>query len=401
MSLDAIEAAAARLVGVAQRTPLEPSRAISRLVGAHTVLKCEHLQRTGSFKIRGAYNRIDRLGATERAGGVACASAGNHAQGVALSARLSGVAATVFMPAEAPLPKVQATRAYGAEVVLEGDALADALEAAEKWAAGHGATFVHPYEHPDVIAGQGTLGLEVLEQVPDAGTVVVPVGGGGLISGVASAVKALRPGTRVVGVQASGAASVAASLEAGEPRGVEHPSTIADGIAVKSPGPLTLAHIGERVDEVVTVTDEAIVRAVLLLVERAKQVVEPAGAAGLAALLDGSLALVEPVVVLLCGGNVDPLLLQRIIQSGLVEEGRYHVLRTRLADRPGALSRLLRLLAGVGTNVVAVEHHRLDPTLHLLEVDVELAVETRGHEHVAEVDRALRDHGYSLYGPGT
>ncbi|CAN5265542.1 threonine ammonia-lyase [soil metagenome] len=400
VDLDAIEAAAGRLRGVVQRTPVEPSRAISQLVGARTVLKCEHLQRTGSFKIRGAYNRIDRLDAAERAGGVACASAGNHAQGVALSARLSGVPATVFMPAEAPLPKVQATRAYGADVVLEGDTLADALEAAEKWTAGHGATFVHPYEHPDVIAGQGTLGLEVLEQVPDVGTVVAPIGGGGLISGVASAVKASRPGTRVVGVQAAGAASVPASLEAGEPRGVEHPSTIADGIAVKAPGPLTLAHIQEHVDEVVTVGDEAIARAVLLLVERAKQVVEPAGAAGLAALLAGGFALVEPVVVLLCGGNVDPLLLQRIIQSGLVEEGRYHVLRTRLADRPGALSRLLRLLAGLGANVVAVEHHRLDPTLHLLEVDVELAVETRGHEHVADVDRALRDHGYSLYEPG-
>ncbi|CAN5778273.1 threonine ammonia-lyase [soil metagenome] len=396
VSLDAIRAAAERLDGVAQPTPVEPSRAVSELAGVRTLLKCEHLQRTGSFKIRGAYNRISRLTDAERAGGVVCASAGNHAQGVALSAALVGVGATVFMPAGAPLPKVQATRAYGAAVQLVGETFDDAFAAAREWTAQQGATFVHPFDHLEIIAGQGTIGLELCEQVPDIGTVVVPIGGGGLISGVASAVKALKPEVRVVGVQAAGAASFPASLAAGEPVPLDGLSTIADGIAVKHPGVLTLAHVGERVDEVVTVTDESIARAVLLLVERAKQVVEPSGAAGLAAVLDGAAALTEPVVVLLCGGNVDPLLLLRILQSGLSEEGRYFAFRTRLDDRPGALSQLLSLVADTGANVVAVEHHRFGTRLDLLQVEVQLEVETRGPAHIREVVDRLVAQGYPL-----
>jgi threonine dehydratase len=396
VSLDAIRAAAERLDGVAQPTPVEPSRAVSELAGVRTLLKCEHLQRTGSFKIRGAYNRISRLTDAERAGGVVCASAGNHAQGVALSAALVGVGATVFMPAGAPLPKVQATRAYGAAVQLVGETFDDAFAAAREWTAQQGATFVHPFDHLEIIAGQGTIGLELCEQVPDIGTVVVPIGGGGLISGVASAVKALKPDVRVVGVQAAGAASFPASLAAGEPVPLNGVSTIADGIAVKHPGVLTLAHVRERVDEVVTVTDESIARAVLLLVERAKQVVEPSGAAGLAAVLDGAATLTEPVVVLLCGGNVDPLLLLRILQSGLSEEGRYFAFRTRLDDRPGALSQLLSLVADAGANVVAVEHHRFGTRLDLLEVEVQLEVETRGPAHIREVVDQLVAQGYPL-----
>jgi threonine dehydratase len=396
VSVEEVFAAARRLEGVVQRTPMEPSRAVSEAAGVRTLLKCEHLQRTGSFKIRGAYNRIAKLTADERARGVACASAGNHAQGVALSASLAGVRSTVFMPAGAPLPKVEATRGYGAEVVLVGESFDDACEAALKWAAEQDAVFVHPFDHPDIIAGQGTLGLELLEQVPDAATVVVPIGGGGLVSGVATAVKARRPGIRVLGVQAAGAACFPASLAAGEPRSLTELSTIADGIAVKTPGALTLAHVQARVDEVVTVSDEAIARAVLLLVERAKQVVEPSGAAGLAAVLDRAVTLVEPVVVLLCGGNVDPLLLLRIIQSGMLEEGRYLALRTRLVDRPGELSRLLTTLAHAGVNVLAVEHHRLGTRLGVLEVEVALEVETRGPDHIAEVVAALRDAGYPV-----
>ncbi|MDP9406188.1 MAG: pyridoxal-phosphate dependent enzyme, partial [Actinomycetota bacterium] len=236
IGVDDVVAAAQRLAGVAQHTPLEPSRALSRLAGLRTLLKCEHLQRTGSFKIRGAYNRIAQLTPAERACGVSCASAGNHAQGVALSAQLLDVRATVFMPAGAPLPKVEATRGYGADVVLTGDSFDDAFAAAQEWTAAHGAVFVHPFDHPDIIAGQGTLGLEILADVPDAGTVVVPIGGGGLIAGIAAAVKSRRPEVRVVGVEAAGAAAFPASLATGRPQTLATMATIADGIAVKTPG---------------------------------------------------------------------------------------------------------------------------------------------------------------------
>ena len=396
VGLEEIEGAAARLVGVLHDTPVEHSRSVSELAGVATVLKCEHLQRTGSFKLRGAANRIFQLDAEERARGVVCASAGNHAQGVALSAQLAGCSATVFMPERAPLPKVAATQAYGADVRLVGEGFDEAYTASLEWVQETGATYVHPFEHREVIAGQGTLGLDVLRQVPDAGTVVVPIGGGGLAAGVASAVKLARPQTRVVGVQAEGAAPVPESLSAGEPRAVEQVSTIADGIAVKQPGACTLAHMAARVDEVVTVSDEAIARAVLVLVERAKQVVEPAGAASVAAVLDGKAAFEAPVVALLCGGNVDPLLLHRILQSGLFEEGRYFAFRTRLRDRPGALSALLAVLASEGANVLRVDHHRLNTRLGVLDVEVELAVETRGPDHIATLVAALVERGYPV-----
>jgi threonine dehydratase len=401
ITLDDVRAAAQRLEGVAQLTPVESSRAVSEAAGAPVLLKCEHLQRTGSFKIRGAYNRIVQLSPEECARGVVCASAGNHAQGVALSATLAGVRSTVFMPATAPLPKIEATRAYGAAVQLTEGVFDDAVEAAEKWGAEHDAVFVHPFDHPDIIAGQGTVGLEIAEQLPDVAAVLVPMGGGGLISGVAVALKALRPQVRVIGVQAAGAASFPAALAAGYPVTLDAVATIADGIAVKRPGALTLAHVSALVDEVVTVRDKVIARAVLLLVERAKQVVEPSGAAGLAALLDWSQAgrapLPGPICVLLCGGNVDPLLLGRIISSGLSEENRYLVVRTRLADEPGALSRLLALVAGTGANLVAVNHHRLGIRMGIREVEVELELETRGHDHAAELVETLRASGYPAH----
>jgi threonine dehydratase len=300
------------------------------------------------------------------------------------------------MPAGAPLPKVEATRGYGAEVVLGGETFDDAFDASQKWAAEHDAVFVHPYDHADVIAGQGTLALEVLDQVDDIGTIVVPVGGGGLIAGVAAAVKALRPEVKVIGVQAAGAASFPPAMVAGTPVVLERVETIADGIAVKRPGTLTLAHVQEHVDEVVTVSDEAIARAVLLLVERAKQVVEPSGAAGLAAVLERDVPWPGPVMVVLCGGNVDPLLLARIISSGMYEEGRYLALRTRIEDRPGALSRVLAVLARAGANVVAVDHHRLGTRLGILEVEVELELETRGRAHIAAVVAELTANGYPV-----
>jgi threonine dehydratase len=396
ITLDDIYAARERLVGVAQRTPVEIARAVSARCGYTTVFKCEHLQRTGSFKIRGAYNRISQLSAEEHARGVVCASAGNHAQGVALSATLLGVKSTVFMPVAAPLPKVEATRSYGADVKLVGESFDDAFEASQKWAAENDAVFVHPFDHPDVIAGQGTVGLEIIEQVPDAGTIVVPIGGGGLISGIAVAAKALRPDIRIVGVEAAGAAAFPASLAAGHPVPLAEVSTIADGIAVKTPGELTLAHIARYVDEVVTVTDESIARAVLFLVERAKQVVEPSGAAGLAALLTATGEYTEPVVVLLCGGNVDPLLLNRIIQSGMFEEGRYVMLRTRMSDRPGSLAALLGILADAGANILVVEHHRLGTRLGIQEVEVALEIETRGPQHIRDVIDTLRSSGYPV-----
>jgi threonine dehydratase len=398
VQIEQIEAARQVLAGVVATTPVQPSQAVSAATGVHALLKCEHLQRTGSFKLRGAYHRISTLSAEERAHGVVCASAGNHAQGVALSARLLGVDATVFMPAGAPLPKVAATRGYGARIELVDGGVGDALDAATAYAHDVGAVFVHPFEHPDVIAGQGTLGLDVVDEVDDVGTVVVPIGGGGLISGVATALRARRPRTRIIGVQSDQAAAVPASLAAGAPVTVDVGDTIADGIAVSRPGTLTLAHISALVDDVVTVDDATIARAVLLLAERAKQVVEPSGAAGLAAMLSGAIAppLPEPVVILLCGGNVDPLLLARIIQSGLVSEGRYLALRTRVQDRPGALLKVLDLIAGCGANVVGVEHHRLTPKLGLMEVELELALETRGAEHSMAVVTGLREAGYPV-----
>ncbi len=391
-----IEAARDRLEGVLQRTPIERSRAIGERVGQEVWLKAENLQRTGSFKLRGAANRIARLSAEERARGVVCASAGNHAQGVALAAATMDVEATVFMPVEAPLPKVDATAGYGAEVRLEGGTFDTSLAAARAFAEERGSVFVHPFDHPDIIAGQGTLGLELLEDVPQATTIVVCCGGGGLVSGVAAAVKARRPDVRVVGVQAAGSASFPASLEAGEPRELDTCDTIADGIAVKRPGELTFVHVERLVDDIVTVDDAAISQAVVLLLERAKQVVEPAGAAAVAALLSGAVRPDGPVVATLSGGNIDPLVLQHLVTAGLAAEGRFVTLRTRVPDSPGELARFLRAIADTRANVVGVEHHRLGSRLALGQVEVIVELETRGPEHVARIREALTRDGYPI-----
>lgn len=394
VTLAAVRAAAARIDGVTHVTPVQRSRALSERVGTDVLLKCENLQRTGSFKLRGAYNRIAQLSPQERARGVVCASAGNHAQGVALAASLQGVTSTVFMPVEAPLPKLDATVAYGGTVRTVGETFDDAMAAARAFTEEHDAVFVHPFDHPDIIAGQGTLGLEVVEQVPEFATMVVCLGGGGFLSGIAVVLRALRPHVRIVGVQAAGCASFGPSLAAGHPLTLPATSTIADGIAVKRPGALTLAHVEALVDEVITVTDEELASAVVLLLERAKLVAEPAGAAAVAALLAGKVVGPGPIVATLSGGNIDPLVLQHLVTGGLTSVGRYATLRTRVTDSPGGLSRLLQLIAAERANVVGVAHHRLEHRLELGQVDVVLELETRGHDHVAALVAALEDAGY-------
>ena len=396
VSAAAVREAASRLAHVLQPTPIERSRALSDVLGGDGVLKCENLQRTGSFKLRGAYNRIALLSDAERAGGVVCASAGNHAQGVSLGSALQGVEATVFMPVSAPLPKVAATSAYGARVELVGESFDESLSAALAYAEEHGKVFVHPFDHPDIIAGQGTLALELLDQVPDLATVLVPVGGGGLVSGMAVVLRDARPDVRIVGVQASGAASFPASLVAGAPTEIDVVDTIADGIAVRRPGEVTLAHVDELVDEIVTVGDDVIARAVVLLLERAKLVVEPAGAVAVAAVLDGHLSLESPVVAVLSGGNIDPLLMNQLVTSGLTAEGRYVTLLTRIPDRPGELVRLLELIADARANVVGIEHHRFGRRLRLGQVEVVIELETRGADHVVELSLSMQRAGYPV-----
>lgn len=401
VSVDDVRAARELLRAVAVPTPLIPSRVLSEQLGGPVMLKCENLQRTGSFKIRGAYVRIARLSEAERAGGVVAASAGNHAQGVALAASMLGCKATVFMPTGAPLPKIAATRGYGAEVLFPGPTVDDCLIAAQKYADECGAVFIHPFDHPDVVAGQGTIGLEIMEQCPAARTIVAPVGGGGLLSGIAAAAKGVlkEAGGRevkILGAQAKRAAAFPPSLAAGRPVQVEIEPTMADGIAVGRPGDLTYDLFTGLVDAVVTVTEESISQALLLCLERAKQVVEPAGAAGVAAMLEHMYAFEPPVVVLLSGGNIDPLLLSKVLRHGLAGAGRYLVVRCRLKDRPGALVTLLGELAELGVNVLDVMHERVAARLHVEEAEVLMHLETRGADHSEDVIGRLREKGYTL-----
>lgn len=396
--LGEFEAARAIVARVAQPTPLESSRYLADLLGAPVLLKCENLQRTGSYKIRGAYNRMSKLSAEERARGVVAASAGNHAQGVAFAARELGIHATIFMPVGVAIPKFQATRAYGADVVLSGSIVDETLQAAADFAAETGAVLIPPFDHPDVVAGQGTLGLEILDEVPDVATVVVPIGGGGLISGVASAIKqrAAVDGrtVRIIGVQAANAAAYPPSLAAGEPTDIALTATIADGIAVRRPGALNFAIIREAVDQVVTVSEDDIARAMVMLLERAKLVVEPAGAAGVAAILTGAVPADGTTVAILSGGNIDPLLMQRVISQGLAASDRYLKLRIMLPDRPGQLARIAEILAGVNANVVEVLHTRHGRGMQLSQVELDVSVETRGTDHRRHVIDALRAAGY-------
>jgi threonine dehydratase len=397
-TLEQFEAARAVVAQVAQDTPLESSRYLAELLGQPVYLKCENLQRTGSYKIRGAYNRMSQLTAEERARGVVAASAGNHAQGVAFAARELGIRSTIFMPMGVPLPKLQATKNYGAEVVLGGTAVDEALRAAAAYAEETGAIFIPPFDHPDIIVGQGTLGLEIYESVPDLETVVVPIGGGGLIAGVAAAVKqrAAKDGrvVRVIGVQAQNAAAYPPSLASGEPTTITVNPTIADGIAVGRPGALNFEIIRDYVDEVVTVSEDDMAKALLVLLERAKMVVEPAGAAGVAAVLAGKVTASGPTALILSGGNIDPLLMQRVIAHGLAASDRYLTLRIPLPDRPGQLARTSELVAAANANVIEVLHTRHGHGLQIGQVELELSVETRDPQHRQHVVDTLRAAGY-------
>ena len=391
-----VTAAREVLRNVSAVTPVLYSAVLSDRVGGPVYLKCENLQRTGSFKLRGAYLRISRLSREERARGVIAASAGNHAQGVALAASLLGARATVVMPAGAPLPKIAATRSYGADIVLQGASIEEALAKAQELASEQGSVFIHPFEHPDIIAGQGTVGLEIAEQCPGVRTIVVPVGGGGLAAGIAIAARGTDPDIRITGVQAELVAPYPESIAARTPVPVTGGPTMADGIAVARPGELALSMLCELGAEVLTVSEESLSRALLLCLERAKQVVEPAGAAGVAALLDLPEKLTPPIAVVLSGGNIDPLLLDKLLRRGLSAAGRYLSFRCRLPDQPGALATLLTELAGLGANVLDVVHARFSPHLRIGEVEVLLQVETRGPGHADTVLGQLRAAGYTL-----
>ncbi|MFB7665179.1 threonine ammonia-lyase [Kitasatospora sp. NPDC056138] len=394
ITTDDVRGAHKMLAGVARVTPMESSRHLSALIGSPVHLKCENLQRTGSFKLRGAYVRIAGLSPVQRAGGVVAASAGNHAQGVALAASLLGVRSTVFMPVAAPLPKVAATREYGAEVRLHGATVDEALQAARRYSEATGAVFIHPFDHWDIVTGQATVGLEILEQCPEVRTILVGVGGGGLIAGIAAAVKPLRPDVQVIGVQAASAAAYPPSLAAGRPVTLDHFGTMADGIMVGRPGDIPFEVVNTLADGIRTVSEDALSRALLLSLERLKMVVEPAGVSPIAAMLEQPESFQGPVVAVLSGGNIDPQLMQRVLRHGLAAAGRYLSLRVRLADKPGSLADLLAVLTQVDANVLDVAHVRIDPRLGLTEVEVDLHLETKGPGHCALVVSELGDAGY-------
>jgi threonine dehydratase len=396
VSLDEIRAAHQVIRPIIRYTPMESSRPLQERVGGDVFLKCENLQRTGSFKIRGAYTRIARLSDAEKAAGVVAASAGNHAQGVALAASLLGISATVFMPNGASIAKLQATKAYGADVHMFGATLDQSLDEARRFVADTGGVLVHPFDHPDVLAGQGTVGLEILEQAPEVKTIVVALGGGGLISGIAAAVKPQRADVRIVGVQAEQAAAWPGSLVAGHPVRLEQMSTLADGIAVGEPTAITYSHVSTLVDDVVTVSEDQLSRAMLLCLERAKLVVEPAGVAGVAAIMAGPERFEPPVVAVLSGGNIDPLLMVHIAEHGLVAAGRFLSVRVEISDRPGSLAQLLAEIGILGASVIDLEQSRLGSGLDFGNVEASIRLECRGPEHRHEVLAGLAGSGYRV-----
>jgi threonine dehydratase len=398
LSLAAIREARERISDVARETPVEYSHPFSDRTGAAVHLKLENFQRTGAFKIRGALNRIATLSDAEQAAGVVTASAGNHAQGVALAADRAGVDATIVMPEHAPISKVKATRRYGGRVVLDGVDYDAAQARAHEIEREEDRTYVHAFDDEMVMAGQGTIGLEILDQQPDVETVVVPIGGGGLISGIATAITAQRPEVRVIGVEAAGAASAADSLETGEIRSRDSVDTIADGIATRSIGEQPFEIIQERVDEVVTVSDEEIALALTLLLERSKTLVEGAGAVALAALLEERFAYDEGEVIVpaLCGGNIDMNQLTTVVLRGLIQLGRYLKIRTVLPDQPGALEGLIEIIADKGANIYEIHHERASREVGMSDTEVELELETHGPEHAAELLATLRDDGYTV-----
>ena len=391
------EAAEANVLAIAKQTPLLDSFYLSDLVGGEVFLKAENLQRTGAYKLRGAYNRMSKLTAAERKRGVVAASAGNHAQGVALAASKLGIKATIFMPIGASLPKVQATKGYGAEVVLTGATFAECLKTAQEFSQKKNAVFIPPFDHIDVVVGQGTVGLEIMKELPDVDNIVVAIGGGGLAAGVAVAAKLSAKANgrkvKVYGVQSEHAAPYVPSMKSGKLTEVVTTPTIADGIAVSKPGRIPFELIKKHVDKVVTVSENEIAKAILVLLERAKQVVEPAGAVGVAALIAGKLKLKGKTVVILSGGNMDPLLLQRVVRHGLAAAERYTTISVMLPDRPGQLALTADVIAKANANVVEVLHTRHGLGLKISEVELNLSVETSGHEHTLEVLKALKQAG--------
>jgi threonine dehydratase len=374
-----IREARERIAGIARETPVYSSETFSRIAGRDVFLKAENLQRTGAFKVRGAVNRIATLGAAEREDGVVAASAGNHGQAVAWAARQAGVKARIYVPQDAPMAKVEACRTYGSELIMVGERFEDALAAAAADVEERGATFIHPFEDPVVIAGQGTIGLELADQVAEAETVVIPVGGGGLASGIAIALRELKPDIRIVGVQAGLSGF-----------------TIADGVFVKKPGELTMSILEDLLDDMVDVDDEVISEAIVLVLERAKLLVEGAGAVGVAALLGGKVGGSGPVAIVLSGGNIDPTMLITVMRHGLTLGGRYLVVRTRVPDRPGELVKLLTLIAQERVNVVSVEHHREGMDIPVAQTEIELTLLTRDQEHVALLLDAMASWGYDV-----
>lgn len=400
-ALEKFEAARETVYQVAKVTPMDTSQYLAELLGVPVYLKCENMQRGGSFKLRGAFYRLSQLSEEERSRGVVAASAGNHAQGVALAARELGIAATIFMPEGAALPKLQATKRYGADVILHGATITEALQAAAEYSARTGALTIPPFDHEDVVIGQGTLGLEILDEIPDLETVIVPIGGGGLAAGVASVVKqraaAAGRSVKVIGVQAEAAASYRPSLLAGEPVQIQMGPTIADGIAVAKPGDLNFRMIESMVDEIVEVSEDDVAKAILVLLERTKLVVEAAGAVGVAAIIAGKVRAVGKTVVILSGGNIDVLLLQRVISQGLAASDRYLTVRVILPDRPGQLVRVAGLIADANANVVEVLHTRHGLGAQLSEVAIELSVETRGADHKQQVIETIRAGGLDVF----
>lgn len=398
VGLSSILEAQQLLDGVVELTPVETSRALGRQIGSDVYLKCENLQRAGSFKVRGAYVRMAGLTDAEKAKGVVAASAGNHAQGVAVAAAKLGIKARIYMPVGVALPKLAATRGHGAEVILHGNNVDEALAEAERFAEETGAVFVHPFDNADVIAGQGTIGLEILDQIPDVDTIVMGVGGGGLLAGVATAVKArakeLGRDIKIIGVQAENAAAYPPSLAADALVPLQKVTTMADGIAVGRPGQLPFQIIRELVDDVVTVSENSLAQALVFLLERSKMVVEPAGAVGVAAILDGTIKDSGTTAVILSGGNIDPMLMLKVIQRGLAAAGRYLVVRMLLRDLPGSLATISRIIAESDANVTGVDHTRVGGSISMGDVAITINMETKGHEHCELVLGNLRAEGF-------